>query len=368
MILSMIVLCSFANIGVNRSSQSSLDMEEFLEKTVSYWRSLDNFEELVIVYGNESCDLDSAVSALVYASFLFWQYNKMKQRKSNKEQPNENCDDKIFVPILNVNREDFDLKTEVLFCLSQFGINAEKLIFRNDKDLEVIISTKKVSVVLVDHHILAHRDEYLVSYVTEIIDHRPIDQKGWKYKENIGRIIQIVGSCATLICCKIKELATDDATKYFEMFPESAALLHSTIILDTVNFSKEVNKATPLDHEAVLFLESIIKPSSYESYREEKLKMLVEARKDVSKLDAGQLLKKDVKIVGKIIAPTLPIPVKEFLNRPDAEEAMLENLIHNQGMFLVLIGMKLDDDIIIRDLAVFSHSDNKHYAVQVCFV
>ena len=39
------------------------------------------------------------------------------------------------------------------------------------------------------------------------------------------------------------------------------------IILDTVNFSKEVNKATPLDHEIVLYLESMMKLNNFENER-----------------------------------------------------------------------------------------------------
>jgi exopolyphosphatase len=67
-----------------------------------------------IVLGNEACDLDSAVSALAYARFL--------------NQSQKHCT--INIPVINVTRSDFLLKTEVVHFLGKFGINFNNLIFR----------------------------------------------------------------------------------------------------------------------------------------------------------------------------------------------------------------------------------------------
>ena len=67
-----------------------------------------------IVLGNEACDLDSSVSALAYAQFL--------------NQSQKHCT--INIPVINVTRSDFLLKTEVVYFLGKFGINFNNLIFR----------------------------------------------------------------------------------------------------------------------------------------------------------------------------------------------------------------------------------------------
>lgn len=79
--------------------------------------------------GNESCDLDSAISSLVYASFLHWQHHQLKCKVCTKDNRVASKDD-IFVAILNVDREDYELKTEVEFCLTENKIGKDLLVFR----------------------------------------------------------------------------------------------------------------------------------------------------------------------------------------------------------------------------------------------
>ena len=64
-----------------------------------------------VVLGNESCDLDSAVSALCFALVL-------------------NDSSKVVLPILNIRREEFPLKTEVSYLLKNVDLDVEALIFR----------------------------------------------------------------------------------------------------------------------------------------------------------------------------------------------------------------------------------------------
>lgn len=56
--------------------------------------------------GNESCDLDSVACALLYARYL-----NFKEMHST-----------IHLPILNIPRDDFLLKTEVVYLLERFAI------------------------------------------------------------------------------------------------------------------------------------------------------------------------------------------------------------------------------------------------------
>lgn len=67
--------------------------------------------------GNESCDLDSAVSALVFAYFLKEHDYKLKS-------------DSIVIPILNINSDELALRTELCYAFKEVGINNDYLVFR----------------------------------------------------------------------------------------------------------------------------------------------------------------------------------------------------------------------------------------------
>jgi len=95
---------------------------------------------LIIVMGNEACDLDSAVSALVYAHFL------------SHQNPT-----KIVLPMLNILREELPLKTEVIHCIStKLGLGISNILCRDDLPLESLGG--EFQLVLVDHHALTGTD------------------------------------------------------------------------------------------------------------------------------------------------------------------------------------------------------------------
>ncbi|XP_013178915.1 PREDICTED: protein prune homolog [Papilio xuthus] len=326
-------------------------MDEFLATTSNKLKT-NNYADLTIVLGNESCDLDSAVSALVYAMFLNWQYERIKCKVCTREKRVDHKDS-IFVPVLDVKREDYTLKTEVAYCLKENNINEDHLVFRDDIDIKNLL-TNKTNIILVDHHLVAKKYDFLVPYVSEIIDHRPRD-KQWYYKDDTRCTIENVGSCTTLVCQRIKDLSSlmNKDIEFFTTYPECCRLLYCTILLDTVNFSKDVNKGTAHDKEMVLFLETILKPDDRENFRKSTVDKLVYARSDVTKLTAEQLLKKDVKIVGDVLVPSFPIPVKEFLNKPGALLAVSEALNIRGCAIALLLGMRLTPSLL-RDVAVYS--------------
>ncbi|XP_053622484.1 exopolyphosphatase PRUNE1 isoform X2 [Plodia interpunctella] len=329
-------------------------MDQYLTDTSNKLRDT-NYADLTIVLGNESCDLDSAISSIVYALFLNWQYQQIKCKTCTRFARREDMKDSLFVPILNVDRENFPLKTEVVYFLNEHGINETNLVFRNDYDLKQLVTQNKTNVVLVDHHTLNADDMFLAPYVTEIIDHRLMDKSGWHYKDDTRSTIEIAGSCCTLVSQRIRDLSALVArdVDFFDAYPVCSDMLHSTIILDTVNFSKEFNKATPHDEEIVQFLESLIKPNDYDTARKQILDRLTTAKSNVSVLSASQLLLKDLKIVGAFLVPSFPILVQEFLQKSDAEKAMSSALTQKQCRAIILLGMSLGGGLD-RDLAIYS--------------
>lgn len=67
-------------------------------------KNIESYGTLCIILGNESCDLDSAVSALLFARYL----NHIKKHAS------------IHLPVLNTTKEEFCLKTEVKYLFKRF--------------------------------------------------------------------------------------------------------------------------------------------------------------------------------------------------------------------------------------------------------
>ncbi|KAJ8706487.1 hypothetical protein PYW07_012565 [Mythimna separata] len=332
-------------------------MDEFFSTTLTNLHS-NNYNDLTLVIGNESCDLDSAVSALVFANFLTWQYNQIRCKvctKAHRGEVDLPMKEDIFVPVLNVDRCDYELKTEVVYYFRSKGIKDSDLVFRDDYDLEALVNNSKSKVVLVDHHVLAKRDRFLAPFVTEIIDHRPMDKSEWLYKKDVRSTIETVGSCCTLIAQRIKDLSVLVAkdVDFFNAYPVCTEMLRATIILDTVNFSTDLNKATPHDKDIVQFLESLMKPRDLEADRQREHDSLIAARKNVANLTPAQLLKKDVKIVGDVYIPSFPILVKEFLNRPGALDAVSEALQKNNCSVALLLGMDLTEGLQ-RDTALYS--------------
>jgi inorganic pyrophosphatase/exopolyphosphatase len=67
--------------------------------------------------GNESCDLDSAVSALVYAYLL---YNEVNAKTKGT----------AVIPLFNICKKDLPLKTEVTYYLKKNSVPLDLLVFQ----------------------------------------------------------------------------------------------------------------------------------------------------------------------------------------------------------------------------------------------
>ncbi|KAL4705089.1 hypothetical protein ACJJTC_002737 [Scirpophaga incertulas] len=141
--------------------------------------------------------------------------------------------------------------------------------------------------------------------------------------------------------------------QFFADYPQCGDMLHCTIILDTINFCKEINKATALDQEVVEYLESFINVENCDVERIRKLECLTNAKTDVSTLTAAQLLRKDVKVFGDILVPSFPILVKDFFQKDNVEVDLLNTLEQRNCGTAVLLGMDLGVGRT-RDVAIYA--------------
>lgn len=94
----------------------------FLKESKS-WLSLKE-PRLCFVVGNESCDLDSAMSAICLAYF----YSRAPRWPASITSHSQ--DSRCFVPVMNIDRVNLPLKTEVTHLMRSHDIDASDLVCR----------------------------------------------------------------------------------------------------------------------------------------------------------------------------------------------------------------------------------------------
>lgn len=246
-----------------------------------------------MVMGNEACDLDSTVSALALAYFL----------AQTSPAPKA-----AFVPVLNIPRADFALRTETTFLLRDRGIPAASLIFRDEIDLGGLHHAGLLSLTLVDHHVLPGADAALEEAVVEVLDHRPLERdRGPPCQVTV----EPVGSCATLVTERILQGPPGVLDR------TTAALLHGTILLDCINLSPAAGKVTPRDVACVSLLEERFPELPA---RDAVFQALYAAKFDITGLTTEQMLRKDLKVLSSddVVVPISGIfeDLETFLHRP----------------------------------------------------
>ncbi|XP_052868639.1 exopolyphosphatase PRUNE1 [Anopheles cruzii] len=302
----------------------------------------------IAIIGNESCDLDSAVSALALAFHLH-------QRPTLVEP--WHTKDTVMFPVLNVLRSELPLKTEVTYFLKQRGISLNNLTCSDEIKWEDETNT---DLILVDHHLTK-----LGQPVIGIIDHRPVDAGVERINPQAFRTIDLVGSCATLVGREILKSATEK--QLTEGYEDALELLYGAIVLDTVNFSKEADKAKPLDYEIAESIEAethSTTPENRDSHRKSLFKSLVAARSDVSELNAYQLLLKDLKILSEnnrvVTLPGFPTSVQEYLRLSGCKEHLSRFASTTKSNVVLLLGLKvLPDGSVRRDIGVVPIDDKR---------
>ncbi|XP_023249416.1 exopolyphosphatase PRUNE1-like [Seriola lalandi dorsalis] len=285
-----------------------------------------------VVLGNESCDVDSMVSALAFAYFL-----------SKTE-----LSDVLALPLLNIHQSDLLLRSDNLFLLRQTGLSPELLLFRDQLDLRALQRAGRLRLTLVDHNVLASADSDLEGAVVEVIDHHLLEREP---SPSCPVTVETVGSCATLVTERIVQKAPQILDQ------QLAQLLYAAVVLDCVNMAPAAGKVTPKDSQYAAALETrfpALPP------RGALFQALQNAKFDVSGLNTEQMLLKDMKAVSgslNLAVSVLYITLEEFLQRAQLE-AELSGFCQKFGYDLLLM-MTIsftESKEPIRELAVFSHS------------
>lgn len=314
-------------------------MEEFLRSCRRSVLSDRGPGPVHVVLGNEACDLDSMVCALVYAYFLH------KTGLGPGLSPNPNP--ALVVPVLNIPERDLVLRSDSVALLSKTGLSPNLLLFRDQLDLRGLQAGPGLRLMLVDHNMLPDADSDLEGAVVEVIDHHKLERV-----TSCPIVVEPVGSCATLVADRVLQGAPQLLDTVV------GTLLYSTILVDCVDMSPEAGKVTPKDSEVLLKLESTIRTLPPRSAL---FKELQAAKFDISGLDSLQMLMKDLKSVSgpdlNLGISVLYLPLQHFLLRRDVE-AELSSFCQTMGFdSLLLMSISFTEtQQPIRELGVFSLS------------
>ena len=291
--------------------------------------ALGSAKNVQCVMGNEAADLDSMASSVMYAYF--------------NAQNAGTAGDTVFVPVINVPREDFKLRTEAVYLFKEAGIDIGLLLFMDEVDLGALKAKGRLMLTLVDHNKLASFQEQLAGCVVEIIDHHKDEGL---FTGASTRIIEPVGSAATLVA----EALLAKGNQRLEQ--GSATLLLGTILLDTVNLDPEAKRATPKDQQVV---EQLLKSTGAD--RKGLFDMLQKEKFNVSALDTSDLLRKDYKEwkFGKIqvgISSVL-LPIADWLVKDTKLSSSLDKYAKARKLDVLIAMNAYTEPQFTRELVVF---------------
>uniref|UniRef100_UPI00398F6118 protein prune homolog 2-like isoform X2 n=1 Tax=Pristiophorus japonicus TaxID=55135 RepID=UPI00398F6118 len=316
-------------------------MEEFLQHTKSILIKKNDLPRVHAVLGDRECDLDSAVSALAYAYFLY------------KTHPT----DHLYVPVLNIQRSEFPLHTEVVFILQQLNISDSSLIFRDEIDLHLLNREEKLTLTLVDHNMLTSDDKALETAIVKIIDHHEQERL---HSAQCEIVLEPVGSCTTLIVSEILQKAPELLNQ------QLTHLFRGAIILDCVNMTSEAGKVTLKDEEMIAALEQRFPdvPAQREVFD-----ALQQAKFDVSGLNTEQILLKDLKELSegdtKLAISTVYMTLEDFLSRPNLiDDFKIFTGRHGYDILVLMTIFLSEGGETTRQVAIYT--DNDELCNRIC--
>jgi len=244
------------------------------------------------VIGNQSADLDSICSALVYGHIQSHTSSALKAGK-------------LVVPVTNIPAEETRLRPELAALLKHADLTPSDLITLDDLgNLSAsILPPGKTDWTLVDHNVLlGDIGEIYAESVVGVIDHH--DSEGTIRSDANPKIIESAGSCASLVteyCRSTWDSLSDTdsspsntAAETAKLDAQIAYLALGPILIDTVNL-QATDKVTPTDTSALSYLEDKILLVHKDYNRETFFRELDTAKSDLDSLSLEEILRKDYK-------------------------------------------------------------------------
>ncbi len=280
--------------------------------------------DTTVVIGNEAADLDSMASSVSYAYYL-------------------SLSGVNAIPVMNIPRNDFALRTEAVYLFGEASISLDNLLFLEDINFKVISDKGNLNLVLVDHNVPGAGLAPYEKNLKEILDHHA-DEK--KYPSDVTSDIRPVGSAATIVAERFvknsKEKIDSDVGK----------LLLGTILLDTVNLDADAGRVTGDDDKAAKELMTITgleQKALFDKLQFEKF--------NVSSLGSYDLLRKDYKEwqlgdvkcgIGSVLMPAL-----DWIKKDSDLLKVFQKYAGDRDLDVLLVMNAYTDPDFVRNLGVF---------------
>ena len=258
-----------------------------------------SLDEITFILGNNTCDMDSALSSYLLSIGKNIKYNTITYNKSNNSSIFNKNPKHLFLPVLNIKRGTFSQRLDQKYVFDLFKID-ENLFWYisddifNENNLFSLHKNNnvKTNIILVDHSKLCEELKYLSDYVTEIYDHHPEKFYDFKNLKNI-HVKYPLGSCSTLILLDY----------FFDTFPKclvNPLLAITALLIDTNKFEKNYynNRWINLDRIVYKKIKAEIKPNEKKIKSKDYYKNIIEAKYNLEKnleLGVEVLLLKDQK-------------------------------------------------------------------------
>ncbi|KAL5445126.1 hypothetical protein PMIN06_001832 [Paraphaeosphaeria minitans] len=300
--------------------------------------AIETSQNVTIVIGNESADLDSMTCSILYA------YVRSMAPPRDAFSP-------IYIPITNIPKSDIQLRPEFLELFKHANINSQHLLTLDDlpelSALKSKLPPQNTKWVLVDHNALQGQlGKIYADRVGGVIDHHDEEGKVPSEAGDEPRVLEKSGSCTSLVAKYLRQswdslsgpgLSSraahaqddslsddDDVVKVWDA--QAAQLGLASILIDTANL-QDKSKTTDHDREAVEYLEAKIVacPKFAASFDRNKFyEQIDSAKKDIGGMQLQDILRKDYKLwndKGLKLGISSVVKNIEFLQKKAADEA-----------------------------------------------
>ncbi|XP_022603140.1 exopolyphosphatase PRUNE1-like [Seriola dumerili] len=287
-----------------------------------------------IILGSESCDLDSVVSSLAMAYFLF---------RTSSGPPG--CS--LVLPVLNIPRSQFHLRADILLLLREAGIATETLVFRDEVDLAHLHGNRRLALTLVDHNILPSTDRDLEGAVVDVIDHHQL-QRTTSFACPVT--VEMVLSCATLVTERILSRAPEILDQ------QLALLLYGVMVVDCMNLSPVAGKVMVKDRKMVHLLQTQFPDLPQ---RDALHTALHTAKLDLAGFTTEQILLNNMKTVAggdlKVAVSIVYMSLDSFFQRKNLQQELCHfcKSHHLDAVVAMTISFNDQSDEPVRQVAIY---------------
>ncbi|KAL8672062.1 MAG: hypothetical protein Q9168_003457 [Polycauliona sp. 1 TL-2023] len=326
----------------------------------SLFTAIQSSQRVTIVVGNESADLDSMTSSVLYS------YIRSLAPPTDAFTP-------LYVPLLNITAADIRIRPEFDVVFQHANIDASRLVTLDDlaESKEASLKPENVSVILVDHNNL--QGELGKNYGTRVqgvVDHHEDERVHASESGPEPRVIEKCGSCTSLVIRTLRsswdsvgdlslasgaahaqgDSMTNDASIMRTWDAQIAKLALASILVDTANLTAE-GKVEKADVEAVKYLEAKIKLSLRDAAQWDRVEFyeaIDAAKRNIDVLGFEDILRKDYKQWrenGLTLGVASVVRPLGFL----AEKAIWSSSEDKEDQFVTAIG----DFMAARNLAIF---------------